>query len=267
MGTEQKLDRLRADVRALGSVVVAFSGGVDSSFLLKVCHEELGDRALAVTAASETYPRRELDEARRIAEQIGARHLVIHTSEIEIDGFSRNPPDRCYFCKRELFGKLRAVATQHRLDHVLDGSNADDTSDYRPGARAAHELHVRSPLQDAGLAKDEIRQLSRDMGLPTWDKPAYACLASRFPYGEEITADKLDAVGRAEGLLYALGFAGVRVRHHGPVARIELPPDQISEAIEPKRRQRIVSGLKELGFAYVTIDLEGYRTGSMNEVL
>jgi len=267
MGNTRSLIQLRQDISALGSALVAFSGGVDSTFLLKICQEELGDSLLAVTADSDTYPSRELNEARHIAQSLGVEHEIIQTDEINIEGFKNNPPDRCYYCKRELFSRLLAIAQKRRLSYVLDGSNADDTNDFRPGARAAAELGIRSPLKESGLSKDDIRQFSREMGLPTWNKPAYACLSSRIPYGEEITHEKLQVIAKAEIILHDFGFTGCRVRYHGHVARLEIPAPYLAKAIEPEIRATLVSKLKAIGFTYVTLDLEGYRTGSMNEVL
>ena len=262
-----KLKQLRERLRAIGSAVVAFSSGVDSTFLLRVAHEELGARVVAVTARSHTFPRRELDEAVAFCRTEGIRHEIMDSDELDIPGFAENPPDRCYHCKRELFSRLLAFARTNGLAAVLEGSNIDDDGDYRPGCRAIRELGIVSPLHDAGLTKNEIRALSREMGLPTSDKPSFACLASRFPYGERITASGLERVERAEQWLHdaGLGLTQLRVRSHGDMARIEVPPDDIPRLAA--RAAEIATALKELGFAYVTLDLRGYRTGSMNEVL
>jgi len=263
-----KLARLKAELKALKSVLVAFSGGVDSSFLLKVAHDTLGaGKVLAVTARSSTYPQRELDNAITVARLIGARHMVIDSEELEIEGFSKNPVNRCYYCKGELFGKLTQVAAKEGLLAVLDGANADDARDHRPGSVAAVERGVRSPLKECGVTKKEIRALSLEMGLTTWNKPAFACLASRFPYGDEITREKLGMVEQAEYFLRDMDFAQLRVRNHGGVARIELAPDEMARAVEPDTARKIHDRLKEIGFKYVALDLIGYRTGSMNESL
>ena len=262
-----KIDALRGLIRDMGSVLVAFSGGVDSTFLAKVAFDALGEKTAAVTARSETYPEFEFDEAVSLAQRIGIRHEVIHTEELGIDGFRDNPPERCYYCKRELFGKLCAMAAEMEIEHVADGSNADDVDDFRPGMKATRELGVRSPLREAGLTKEEIRRASRALGLPTWDKPPYACLSSRFPYGEPITPEGVRQVGKAEEFLRGLGLRQLRVRHHGDTARIEVPPDEIASLAAADTRRAIVEQLKALGFTYVTLDLEGYRTGSMNEIL
>ncbi len=267
MTADNKLERLREIVAELESVAVAFSGGVDSTFLLKVCHDALGDRCLAVTVTSELYPAFEFDDAKRLADEMGVELLTVETSQLDIENFRENPPNRCYYCKKELFGTLLELARERGLKHVVDGANADDTHDFRPGARAASELGVRSPLKEAGLAKDDIRRYSREMGLSTWDKPSFACLASRFPYGTTITADSLDMVAQAEQALRKLGFRQIRVRHHGTVARIELPPEDIARALDLKTRQTILEKVRAAGYRYVTLDLQGYRTGSMNEVL
>ena len=262
-----KLERLRERVRVIGSAVVAFSSGVDSTFLLRVAHEELGERVVAATIRSHTFPKRELDEAAAFCRAEGVRHVVIESEELDIPGFAENPPDRCYHCKRELFSKLLAFARENGLAAVLEGSNLDDDGDYRPGRRAIQELGIVSPLHEVGLTKDEIRALSREMGLPTSDKPSFACLASRFPYGERITAAALERVERAEQWLLDAGFGltQLRVRSHGDLARIEVPPGDIPRLAT--RASEITAAFKELGFAYVALDLRGYRTGSMNEVL
>jgi len=264
---EAKLAKLRRLLRDMGSAVVAYSGGTDSTFLLKVAADALGDRVVAVTAVSATYPHEEHESASQIAASLGVRHTSISTDELENPDFVSNPPERCYYCKGELFAKLRDIAQREGIEFVLDASNVDDCSDYRPGRKAAEAAGVRSPLVEVGLTKKEIRALSRDMGLPTWDKPATACLASRFPYGEAITAEKLHRVERAEKLLRELGFRQVRVRSHGTLARIEVEAGRVGEFADPELRQKISRRLKELGFLYVTLDLEGYRTGSLNEAL
>ena len=262
-----KLERLRERLRVIGGAVVAFSSGVDSTFLLRVAHEELGDRVVAATARSHSFPNRELDEATAFCRAEGVRHVVIDSEELDIPGFAENPPDRCYHCKRELFSKLLAFARDNGLAAVLEGSNIDDDGDYRPGRRAIRELGIVSPLHEAGLTKNEIRALSRKMGLPTSDKPSFACLASRFPYGERITVRGLERVEKAEQWLLDAGWGltQLRVRSHGDLARIEVPPADIPRLAA--RASEIAAAFKDLGFAYVTLDLLGYRTGSMNEIL
>ena len=263
----EKMTRLRSTLREIGSAAVAFSAGVDSTFLLRVAHEELGDRVVAVTVRSSTFPRRELDEAVAFCRAEGIRHEIIDTSELDIPGFAENPPDRCYLCKKSIFEKIMAFAQANGFAAVLEGSNMDDDGDYRPGMRAIRELGVKSPLHDAGLTKAEIRALSREMGLPTAEKPSYACLASRFPYGERITAAGLERVERAERWLRdaGLGPSQLRVRSHGDLARIEVPSGDIPRIAA--RAAEISAALKGFGFSYAALDLQGYRTGSLNETL
>jgi uncharacterized protein len=266
---EEKFTALKAILQELRSVVIGFSGGVDSSLLLKVAKEQLGnDNVLAVIGISETYPERELAEAMRLAESIGVTYQTTRTEETDVLKFQENPPDRCYYCKTELYTKLEAIKDQIGFSAIIDGTNADDTQEFRPGLRALSEQEVRSPLAEAGLTKLEIRELSRRFGLSTADKPSYACLSSRFPYGTSIDREKLKTVDAAENLLYDLGFRVVRVRYHDErTARIELSAQELIKAMEPEIRDRIVSGLRALGFTYITLDLQGFRSGSMNEVL
>ena len=257
---------LRETLSSLSSVVVAYSGGVDSAYLACVAHETLGDRALAVTADSPSYPQRHREMALQIARQFGFRHEVIHTSELERPEYRANPANRCYFCKQELYTHLSRVAAG-RGAVVVDGNNADDRGDYRPGRQAAREFGVQSPLDAADLSKDEIRELSRLAGLPTWDEPASACLSSRIPYFSEVTDEKLRMIERAEEVLRTLGFRVCRVRHHDELARIEVGRAELTRALEADTSAAIVRELKAIGYRYVTIDLQGYRTGSLNEGL
>ncbi len=264
---QEKYQALQDNLRALESVAVAFSGGVDSTLLLRVAHDVLGDGAIAVTARSCSFPERELNEARSFCAENGIAHIVCTSEELEIEGFRQNPRNRCYLCKRELFQKIWTIAQLRGIRAVAEGSNLDDEGDYRPGLIAVRELGVHSPLREVGLNKAEIRELSRQLGLPTWDKQSFACLSSRFVYGETISEDKLRMVDRAEQLLLDLGFRQVRVRVHGDVARIEILPEEFEKLMVADVRERVYAYLKSLGFSYVSLDLGGYRTGSMNEVL
>jgi len=263
--SDDKLLMLKKIIGDTGGLAVAFSGGLDSTLLAAVAQEVLGDRALAVTALSPTYPDREQKEAEEIAGEIGIRLELVESNELEIEGFAQNPVDRCYHCKRELFDVVKEVASRHGITVVADGTNSDDEQDYRPGRKAAEESGVLSPLLMAGLTKEDIREISRDMGLSTAEKPAFACLASRFPYGSQITGDKLKAVDVIEQGIRDMGFRQIRVRHHGEIARIEVDPDDVPRFTEEDVRNKVIGLVKGAGFNYVALDLEGYRTGSMNE--
>ena len=261
----QKLDALKSELASYGGAAIAFSGGVDSTFLLRIAHEVLGERVLAVTASSCSFPKRELNEAQRFCQDNHIAHIVCTSEELNIPGFRSNPTNRCYLCKRELFQKIWEIAKQHDLPTVAEGSNTDDIGDYRPGLTAIKELEVKSPLRAVGLSKADIRQLSQELNLPTWAKPSFACLASRFPYGETITPEKLNAIEQAEQLLLDLGLHQVRVRIHGSLARIEIAPEEFPLLLE--HRLEIYDSFKEYGFSYTALDLRGYRTGSMNETI
>jgi len=268
MNSHEKLDVLKKNIGTLGNVLVAFSGGVDSTFLLHTCVEVLGkDNVLAVTAISPTYQKEEAEWAKKCVASIQVRHILIHTHEMENREFAENTRERCYLCKRELFSRLRALAEKYSIPHVLEGSNMDDEGDFRPGMRAARELDIISPLRDAGLTKEDIRTLSKEMGLSTHDKPSQACLASRFPYGERITEEKLAMVAEAEAFLRKLGFTTVRVRHHGALARVEVGREYMGKMLDEHMRAMVVDELKRIGYTWICLDLAGYRSGSMNEVL
>lgn len=263
----EKYENLKVYLKSLGSVAVAFSSGVDSTFLLKVAHDVLGDKAIAVTAASCSFPERELNEAKKFCAENGIQHIVCESEELDIDGFRQNPKNRCYLCKKELFEKIKKLAAEQGIENIIEGSNMDDNGDYRPGLQAVAELEVKSPLRHCNLNKNEIRLLSKKLGLPTWEKQSFACLSSRFVYGETITEEKLGMVDKAEQLLLDLGFHQVRVRIHGMMARIEIDPAEFDKLMQPETREKITRELKSYGFTYVTLDLMGYRTGSMNETL
>lgn len=263
----EKYEKLKENLRNLGSVAIAFSSGVDSTFLLKVAYDVLGDKAIAVTASSCSFPKRELEEAKVFCQEHGIRHIVCESEELHIEGFRQNPVNRCYLCKRELFEKIWDIAKEHHINAVAEGSNMDDNGDYRPGLIAVKELKVKSPLREVGLTKTEIRELSKRLGLPTWNKQSFACLSSRFVYGESIDEKKLGMVDEAEQLLLDLGFHQVRVRIHGLMARIEVLPEELEKLVQPQIRELVVTKFKGFGFTYVSLDLAGYRTGSMNETL
>ncbi|MBO4889690.1 MAG: ATP-dependent sacrificial sulfur transferase LarE [Lachnospiraceae bacterium] len=264
---QDKLDSLETIIRELGSLAVGYSGGVDSSLLLAVAHEVLGDKSLAVFALDASVPERELIEATSFCEERGIRIIVCEVNPLQVESYRSNSPDRCYYCKRAIFSEIRKVAEENGIEYVAEGSNTDDLGDYRPGLRAVEELSVRSPLREAGLSKQDIRQISKAMDLPTWNKPAYACLASRFVYGEEITEEKLHMIDLAEQFLIEHGFPEERVRMHGNIARIEVPGKDIPRLAADDMREAVYKKFKEIGFAFVTLDMHGYRTGSMNDTL
>jgi len=263
----QKLDLLKALLKEMGSAVLAYSGGVDSSLLLKVASEIMGFRLIAVTAVSETYPAGELVAAKEFARVVGVTHKVLQTDELASEDFIRNTPERCYHCKRELFAKLRRIADSEGISFVIEGSNTDDLNDYRPGRKAAQEFGLQSPLVETGFSKADVRECARNLNLPVWDKPSLACLSSRIPYGIRITPEILHVVQAAEDQLRAHGFRQVRVRHHGEIARIEVTREDFAKLTSSDVMGAITAAFKKLGYTYVCLDLEGYRTGSMNENL
>lgn len=263
----EKYDFLKQYIAGLNRVAVAFSGGVDSTFLLRTAYDVLGSNVIAVTARSLSFPKRELDEAIAFTTELGIEHIVVDSEELEIEGFSKNPVNRCYLCKTELFTKIQAIAREKGIAHIAEASNIDDNGDYRPGLQAVAELGILSPLRAAELTKPEIRELSKELGLKTWNKQSFACLSSRFPYGESITPDRLSKIDRAEQFLLDLGFHQVRVRFHGNLARIETDEKGFISMLDAGIRQKVDEKFREIGFNYVTLDIKGYRTGSMNETL
>lgn len=265
MNVYDKFNRLKEYIKKLGSLAVGFSGGVDSTFLLKVAHDVLGDKAIAITCVADNFPKREENEAADFCNAHGIKQVVCPVNVLEIPDFCANPIDRCYICKKAIFSKIIDVAMANGMEYIAEGSNMDDMSDYRPGLKAIEELKVVSPLREAELYKTEIRRLLKDMNLSVWDKPAYACLATRFVYGEPITAKKLNMVEQAEDYLAGRGFKQFRVRTHGDLARIEVMPDDIPRLLDDTLRQEVYYQIKKIGFSYVALDMQGYRTGSMNE--
>ncbi|MBI5476465.1 MAG: ATP-dependent sacrificial sulfur transferase LarE [Ignavibacteriales bacterium] len=263
-----KYHKLQSLLIELKNVVIGFSGGVDSTLLLKVAVDTLGKNVLAVIGRSETYPQQEYKEALELVNLIGAKYLEVNTEETDNIKFRENPIDRCYYCKTELFSKLHQIAVEYNIKWIADGSIVDDLNDFRPGSKASKEQNVRSPLLESGFTKEDVRELSKHLGLPTWDKPSFACLSSRFPYGFGITKEALRKVDEAESFIRSLGFCAFRVRHHDEkTARIEILPTELPKFLEDELRKKVIDKLKSLGFIYITLDLQGYRTGSMNEVL
>lgn len=261
---QEKLEKL---LESYKRVAVAFSSGVDSTYLLKMAQKVLGENVIAVTASSCSFPKRELEEAKTFCRENGIRHIVVESEELDIDGFRQNPKNRCYLCKHELFEKILSIAKENGIETVVEASNTDDDGDYRPGLVAVKELGIESPLRHVGLSKKEIREYSKELGLPTWNKQSFACLSSRFVYGETISEEKLAMVDQAEQLLLDMGFHQLRVRIHDKLARIEVQPSEFEKIMQEENRTKIFHKLKQYGFTYVTLDLQGYRTGSMNETL
>ncbi|MCG2820361.1 MAG: ATP-dependent sacrificial sulfur transferase LarE [Candidatus Atribacteria bacterium] len=264
---KEKLNNLRKILSEMGSILIAYSGGVDSTFLLKVAREELMDKVTAVTVKSEIHHLREMAIAKKMAQKFKVKHLFIDIDILSNKEFINNPPERCYICKKEIFSRISEMVKELSLNFVADGSNYDDLSDYRPGMKAVRELKIRSPLQEALLTKDDIRLLSKEMDLPTWNKPSNSCLATRIPYGDEITLEKLKRIEEAEDFIHNLGIKQVRVRYHNDLAKIEVREEDMLFSMEEDLRKRIITKLKKLGFIYITLDLQGYRSGSMNEEL